>query len=96
MMWNCGWVSAVAGDAGRAPQHLPQLPAPDGEGSAQGLPRLSPSSHSGQPYVYRYLQYLGVVSSVADPCILVINALDVYIVRCEVVFMQETSIQGAL
>jgi len=27
---------------------------------------------------------------------LVINALDVYIVRCEVVFMRETSIQGAL
>ena len=27
---------------------------------------------------------------------IVINALDVYIVRCEVVFMRETSIQGAL
>jgi len=28
--------------------------------------------------------------------IIVINALDVYIVRCEVVFMRETSIRGAL
>jgi len=46
-----------------------------------------------------YLNSVGIFKHsviLLTPMLIVINALDVYMVRCEVVFMRETSIQGAL